>query len=90
MLVIRELWQIHTWEILQNFNQVLEFQWDTMILKIIEAKKFLEAYLGGPKLNSNIHDAVAAAKVVTAAEESAASGKWIKISPTAGTTAAIK
>jgi len=59
-------------------------------LKIIEAKKFLEAYLGGPKLNSNIHDAVAAAKVVTAAEESAASGKWIKISPTAGTTAAIK
>ena len=59
-------------------------------LKIIEAKKFLEAYLGGPKLNSNIHDAVAAAKVVTGAEESAASGKWIKISPTAGTTAAIK
>ena len=59
-------------------------------LKIIEAKKFLEAYLGGPKLNSNIHDAVAAAKVVTAAEESAASGKWIRISPTAGTTAAIK
>ena len=59
-------------------------------LKIIEAKKFLEAYLGGPKLNSNIHDAVAAAKVVTAAEESAASSKWIKISPTAGTTAAIK
>ena len=59
-------------------------------LKIIEAKKFLEAYLGGPKLNSNIHDAVSAAKVVTAAEESAASGKWIRISPTAGTTAAIK
>lgn len=59
-------------------------------LKTIEAKKFLEAFIGGKKLNSNIHDAVAAAKVVTAAEESAQSGEWKKISPTQGTTAAIK
>ena len=59
-------------------------------LKVVEAKKFIEAFLGGAKLNSNIHDAVAAAKVVTAAEDSANSGKWIKIEPTAGTTAAIK
>jgi predicted dehydrogenase len=59
-------------------------------LKTIEAKKFIEAFLGGKKLNSNIHDAVSAAKVVTAAEDSANNGQWIKISPTAGTTAAIK
>jgi predicted dehydrogenase len=59
-------------------------------LKVIEARKFIEAYLGGPRLNSNIHDAVAAAKVVTGAEESAASGQWVKITPTAGTTAAIR
>ena len=59
-------------------------------LKVVEAKKFIAAYLGGEKLNSNIHDAVAAAKVVTAAEDSANSGQWIKIAPTAGTTAAIK
>ena len=59
-------------------------------LKVIEAKKFITAYLGGEKLNSNIHDAVAAAKVVTAAEDSANSGEWIKISPTKGTTSALK
>ena len=59
-------------------------------LKVIEAKKFIVAYLGGEKLNSNIHDAVAAAKVVTAAEDSANNGEWIKISPTKGTTSALK
>ena len=59
-------------------------------LKVIEAKKFITAYLGGEKLNSNIHDAVAAAKVVTAAEDSANSGEWIKISPTKGTSSALK
>ena len=59
-------------------------------LKVIEAKKFIESYLGGPKLNSNIFDAVSAAKVVTAAEDSANSGNWIKIEPTNGTTSAIK
>ena len=59
-------------------------------LKVIEAKKFIVAYLGGEKLNSNIHDAVAAAKVVTAAEDSANSGEWIKISPTKGTSSALK
>mgnify|MGYP003342062049 FL=1 len=59
-------------------------------LKVIEAKKFIVAYLGGEKLNSNIHDAVAAAKVVTAAEDSANNGEWIKISPTKGTSSALK
>jgi predicted dehydrogenase len=59
-------------------------------LKVIECRKFLEAYFGGPAKNSNIHDAVAAARVVSAIEDSADSGAWIKIAPVAGTTAAIK
>jgi len=59
-------------------------------LKVIEAKKFLEAYLGTRHLNSNIHDAVAAAKVVDASEASAADGLWQKISHTDGVTAAIR
>ena len=58
-------------------------------LKIVEARKFLEAYFGGPAKNSNIHDAVAAARVVSAIEESAESKKWISVKPTTGTTAAI-
>lgn len=59
-------------------------------LKVVECRKFLEAYFGGPAKNSNIHDAVAAARVVSAIEDSAESGAWIKIAPVAGTTAAIK
>jgi hypothetical protein len=39
--------------------------------------------------NSNIHDAVSAARVVSAIEESAESKKWIAIKSAAGTTAAI-
>lgn len=59
-------------------------------LKTVEARKFIEAFLGGPQYNSNIHDAVAAAKVVSGAEESARSGQWVDISPTSGTTAALR
>jgi predicted dehydrogenase len=59
-------------------------------LKIIEARKFLEAYFGGPARNSNIHDAVSAARVVGAIEESAVSRQWVKIDPVANTTAAIR
>ena len=58
-------------------------------LKIVEARKFLEAYFGGPAKNSNIHDAVSAARVVSAIEESAESKKWISVKPATGTTAAI-
>ena len=58
-------------------------------LKVIEAKKFLLAYTGGVAENSNIHDAVAAARVVTAAEQSAESGTWQHIEPVDGTTAAL-
>jgi len=58
-------------------------------LKIVEARKFLEAYFGGPAKNSNIHDAVAAARVVSAIEESAESKKWVSVEPVSRTTAAI-
>ena len=59
-------------------------------LKVIECRKFLEAYVGGVAKNSNIHDAVAAARVVSAIEESADSGAWVAIAPVSGTTAAIR
>ena len=58
-------------------------------LKIVEARKFLEAYFGGAAKNSNIHDAVAAARVVSAIEESAESKKWVSVEPVSRTTAAI-
>ncbi|ROQ30311.1 putative dehydrogenase [Frondihabitans sp. PhB188] len=56
-------------------------------LKTIEAAKFLLAVTGGEATNSNIHDAVASARVLTAAEESAASGSWIDLPLVAGATA---
>lgn len=59
-------------------------------LKVVEARKFLEAFSGGPKNNSNINDAVAAARVVSAAETSAENGIWIQLPVEANTTAAIK
>lgn len=59
-------------------------------LKVIEAKKFLLAYLGREAQNSNIHDALAAAKVNNAVEESVETRQWVKITPTAGTTAATR
>jgi predicted dehydrogenase len=58
-------------------------------LKTIEAKKFLLAVAGGPAESSNIHDAVASAKVLDAAEESAASGTWVSLPVVAGSTAAF-
>ena len=59
-------------------------------LKTVEARKFVEAYLGGPRNNSNIQDALAAARVVSAAETSADSRSWVPVQPTSGTTAAIR
>jgi predicted dehydrogenase len=59
-------------------------------LKTIEARKFLEAFIGGPALNSNIHDAVASARVISAAELSAETNQWVVVEPVAGTTAAKK
>jgi predicted dehydrogenase len=57
-------------------------------LKTIEAKQFLTAVLGGPAESSNIHDAVASARVLSAAEESAVSGQWVALPVVAGSTAA--
>jgi inosine/xanthosine triphosphate pyrophosphatase family protein len=59
-------------------------------LKVVEAKKFLLAVLGKEFKNSNIHDAVAAARVNDAVEESVKTKQWVAIKPSAGTTAAIK
>lgn len=59
-------------------------------LKVIEAKKFLESFVGKQHVNSNIHDAVAAAAVVDAAERSAENGEWISLPPVAGITAAVR
>ncbi|MFM6982032.1 MAG: Gfo/Idh/MocA family protein [Microbacteriaceae bacterium] len=59
-------------------------------LKVVEARKFLESYVGARHLNSNIHDAVAAAKIVDAAERSAETGQWISITPTPGVTSAMR
>ena len=59
-------------------------------LKIIEARKFLEAFTGTAHFNSNIHDAVAAAAVCDAAEVSAESGQWVTLPAIAGVTAAIR
>lgn len=59
-------------------------------LKVVEAKKFLLAVTGGEAKNSNIHDAVAAARVNDAVEESMKTKQWVSVKPAAGTTAAIK
>jgi predicted dehydrogenase len=45
-------------------------------LKVIEARKFLLAVTGGERRNATIDDALAVAEVISAAEDSAASGAW--------------
>ena len=59
-------------------------------LKVIEARKFLESFVGAKHLNSNINDAVSAAAVCDAVEQSAETGQWVKVAPVAGVTAAIR
>lgn len=59
-------------------------------LKVVEAKKFLLSYLGRESKNSNIHDAVAAARVNDAVEESVQTKQWVAIKPSCNTTAAIR
>ena len=59
-------------------------------LKVIEAAKFLTAATGGEATSSNIHDAVASARVLDAAEASAASGAWVDLPVVAGSTANTK
>lgn len=59
-------------------------------LKIVECRKFVEAYLGGEHRNCNIQDALSSARVLTAAEESAETQKWVAVPTTSGTTAATR
>jgi predicted dehydrogenase len=59
-------------------------------LKTIEARKFLVAATGGAAESSNIHDALASAQVLTAAEESAASGQWVDLPVVEGSTANVR
>ena len=57
-------------------------------LKVVEARKFVEAILGQANVNSNINDAVSSAAVLAAAEASAADKSWHSLAPVAGTTSA--
>jgi len=57
-------------------------------LKVIEARKFVEAILGVGSSNSNIKDAVSSANVLAAAEESAATKRWVEVKTVSGTTSA--
>lgn len=50
-------------------------------LKIIEAKKFLAAHVGLDSPHADIWDAVAAQRVVSAAEQSVESGSWQEVGP---------
>jgi predicted dehydrogenase len=59
-------------------------------LKVIECRKFIEAFLGGPAKNCNIQDAVSSARVLSAAETSADSRQWVAVPFTEGTTAALR
>lgn len=57
-------------------------------LKVIEARKFLDAYVNGTNANSNINDALLAARVNDAAERSHATHAWVAVEPVSGTTSA--
>jgi predicted dehydrogenase len=55
-------------------------------LKVIEAKKFLVAAVGGERRNSTIDEALADAEVIAAAAASARDGAWHKVAPVPGAT----
>ncbi|TFD81436.1 hypothetical protein [Cryobacterium psychrophilum] len=57
---------------------------------MIEAKKFLQACIGGTAENPNIHDAVASARVIRATDTSVESGVRVTIPEMTGSTAAIR
>ncbi|GAA4771786.1 Gfo/Idh/MocA family protein [Microbacterium gilvum] len=59
-------------------------------LKVIEARGFLLAATGSASGTSTIHDALASAQVLTAAEESAASGLWVATPVVEGHTAHVR
>lgn len=53
-------------------------------LKVVEAKKFLTAVAGGEQVQCSIDDALAAARVVSAAVDSAETGTWVPVAPVEG------
>lgn len=55
-------------------------------LKVIEARKFLEAVTGGARRNSTIEEALADAQVIGAIAESAVDGQWHKVAEVPGAT----
>ena len=55
-------------------------------LKIIEAAKFIEAFLGRASRNSTMIDAVSASRVLDGVLNSATTGEWISIDQPKGTT----
>jgi predicted dehydrogenase len=55
-------------------------------LKVIEAKKFLVAVVGGERRNSTIAEALADAEVIAATAASARDGAWHKVAPVRGAT----
>lgn len=57
-------------------------------LKVIEARKFLQAYLGREQVHADIRDALLANRVVSAAEESSNSRTWTPVEPVAGASSA--
>jgi predicted dehydrogenase len=56
--------------------------------KVVEAKKFLLSYIGEESSHADVHDALAANRVVYAGERAAASRSWVDVEQVAGTTAA--
>lgn len=57
-------------------------------LKVIEAKRFLAAYIGQESVHADIRDAVAAQRVVSAAETSASARSWQQVDDVVGSSAA--
>jgi predicted dehydrogenase len=55
-------------------------------LKVVEAKKFLQAVTQGVPGACTIDDAQSAAEVVSAAVQSAETGAWVKVPAVAGAT----
>ncbi|MCM1013471.1 MULTISPECIES: Gfo/Idh/MocA family protein [Brevibacterium] len=59
-------------------------------LKVIEAKKFLLAHIGADSAHADVHDALAANRVVYAAEQAIADENWQSVEQVEGTSAAVK
>ncbi|QPR39745.1 Gfo/Idh/MocA family protein [Brevibacterium casei] len=56
-------------------------------LKVIEAKKFLRAHIGEDSAHADVHDALAANRVVYAGEQAIANQDWRAVEPVEGTSA---